>query len=255
MIEISHVTFGYGRSIILRDINLTVQPRSITAIIGINGVGKSTLINCLSKQSEIRDGEILVDGKNIVDYSFNEYAKIVSVVPQLTSIRPIDYKVRDFMVEGRTPYLSAFAVPGLVDYNFSEKVAKKMEVDKYLDKEFSKLSGGEQQIILLARALVQDTPIILLDEPMSALDLRNQAFLLKMIKKLSAEGKTVLFSTHNPNHALALDCNVCIIHDHKVFRYGTATDVLTTDVIRELYGPDTCIYENRGRRFCEICMI
>lgn len=255
MIEISHVTFSYGQSIILYDISLTIQPQSITAIIGLNGAGKSTLFNCLSKQSEIQDGKIVVDGKDIVDYSFKEYAKIVSVVPQLTSIRPIDYKVRDFMVEGRTPYLSAFAVPGLADYNFSGEVAKKMEVDKYLDKEFSKISGGEQQIVLLARALVQDTPIILLDEPMSALDLRNQAFLLKMIKKLSLEGKTILFSTHNPNHALTLDCNVCIIHDHKVLRYGTATNVLTTDVIREIYGLDACIYENKGRKFCEVSPI
>ena len=255
MIEISHVSFSYGQSIILHDISLTVHPRSITAIIGLNGAGKSTLFNCLSKQSEIRDGEIVVAGKNIADYSFNEYAKMVSVVPQLTSIRPVDYEVRDFMVEGRTPYLSTFAVPGLDDYSFFFFFAKKMGVDKYLDKEFSKLSGGEQQIVLLARALVQDTPIILLDEPMSALDLRNQAFLLKMIKKLSVEGKTVLFSTHNPNHALALNCNVCIIHDHRVIRYGTAAHVLTTDVIREIYGPDTCIYENRGRKFCEVSPI
>lgn len=153
----------------------------------------------------------MVSGKSINSYSFKEYAKLVSVVPQLSSIKQVDYKVRDFMVEGRTPYLSAFTVPGIKEYEFSEKIAKKMGVEKYLDKEFTELSGGQQQLVLLARALVQDTPIILLDEPMSALDLRNQSFLLKIIRQLSVEEKTVLFSTHNPNHALLLGCDVVML--------------------------------------------
>ena len=127
-----------------------------------------------------------------------------------------------------------------------------MEIEKYLDIEFNKLSGGEQQLILLARALVQDTPIILLDEPMSALDLKNQAFFLKTIKQLSKEGKTIIFSTHNPNHALVLDCDVCIIHNRKVFCNGKASEILSKDVISDIYGTETCIYENAGRKYCEI---
>ena len=255
MIDIRHMTFSYGKDNILRDINLTIEPNSLTALIGLNGAGKSTLFGCLSKQNEISAGEITVHGKNIRDYSFNEYAKVVSVVPQLSSITRLDYKVRDFLVEGRTPYLSAFAVPGMKEYCFSEKIAVEMGVDQYLDAEFNKLSGGEQQLVLIARALVQDTPVILLDEPMSALDLKNQSFLLKIIKKLSTEGKTVLFSTHNPNHALALDCNVCLIHNNQVFDYGKASEVLSADAIRDIYGTDICLYENKGTRYCEIIAI
>lgn len=255
MIDIRHVTFGYGKKTILSDINLTIEPNSLTALIGLNGAGKSTLFGCLSKQNEINIGEITVHGKNIKNYSFNEYAKIVSVVPQLSSIIQVDYKVRDFLVEGRTPYLSTFAVPGIEEYSFSEKIAIKMDVDKYLDFEFNKLSGGEQQLVLIARALVQDTPIILFDEPMSALDLKNQSFLLKIIKKLSSEGKTVLFSTHNPNHALALSCDVCIIHNNQVFGYGKASEVLSADVIKEIYGTDIRLYGNAGTQYCEIIPI
>ena len=252
MIDIRHMTFGYGKNNILSDINLTIEPNSLTALIGLNGAGKSTLFGCLSKQNEISNGEIAVHGKNIKNYSFNDYAKIVSVVPQLSSITRVDYKVRDFLVEGRTPYLSTFAVPGMKEYCFSEKIAVEMGVDKYLDTKFNKLSGGEQQLVLIARALVQDTPIILLDEPMSALDLKNQSFLLRTIKKLSTEGKTVLFSTHNPNHALALACDVCIIHNNQVFGHGKASEVLSADVIREIYGTDICLYENMDTRYCEI---
>lgn len=252
MIDIRQVTFGYGKNTVLSNINLTIEPKSLTALIGLNGAGKSTLFGCLLKQNKINSGEITVQGKNIKNYSFNEYAKIVSVVPQLSSIPRVDYKVRDFLVEGRTPYLHAFTVPGKKEYQFSEKVALEMEVDKYLDVEFNKLSGGEQQLVLIARALVQDTPIILLDEPMSALDLKNQSFLLRVIKKLSVGGKTVLFSTHNPNHALALDCDVCIIHNNRIFGYGRASEVLSANVISEIYGSDVSLYENAGTKYCEI---
>jgi len=252
MIDIRHLTFNYGKRTILNDVNLTIAPHSLTAVIGLNGAGKSTLFSCISKQVEITNGEIDVMGKNISSYSFQEYAKIVSVVSQLSSIKPVDYKVRDFLVEGRTPYLAAFSVPGLKEYEFSEKIAKEMGVDKYLNSNFSKLSGGEQQLILLARALVQDTPIILLDEPMSALDLRNQSFLMNIIKRLSEQGKTILFSTHNPNHALALGCDICIIHNKTIYQYGRASDILTSAVVLEIYGADTFLYENDGMKFCEI---
>lgn len=255
MINIRHVTFGYGKNNVLSDINLTIESGSLTAFIGLNGAGKSTLFGCLLKQNKINNGEITVHGKNIKNYSYNDYAKIVSVVPQFSSIIRADYKVRDFLVEGRTPYLSAFAIPGMKEYSFSEKIAVEMGVDKYLDTEFNKLSGGQQQLVLIARALVQDTPIILLDEPMSALDLENQSFLLRIIKKLSTEGKTVLFSTHNPNHALSLACDVCIIHNNQVFDYGKASEVLTVDVVREIYGTDICLYENMGTQYCEIIAI
>ena len=243
MIDISHITSRYGNKIVLEDVNLTIKSQSLTAFIGLNGAGKSTLISCLSKLKAISSGYITVNGKNINDYSFKEYAKMVSVVPQLSSIQQVDYKVRDFMVEGRTPYLSDFAVPGIKEYRFSEQIAIKMGVDKYLDMEFTKLSGGQQQLVLLARALVQDTPIILLDEPMSALDLRNQSFLLKVIKQLSAEGKTVLFSTHNPNHALLLGCDVVMLKNGTVICYDTAECCLTKENLYDVFGESVQLAE------------
>lgn len=255
MIDIKHVTFCYGKNRILSDINLTIEANSLTALIGLNGAGKSTLFGCLSKQNEISNGEITIHGKNIRNYSFNEYAKIVSIVPQLSSITQVDYKVRDFLVEGRSPHLPTFAVPGIKEYIFSEEIAVKMGVDKYLDTEFNKLSGGEQQLVLIARALVQDTPIILLDEPMSALDLKNQSFLLRIIKKLSTKGKTILFSTHNPNHVFALACDVCIIHNNQILGCGKASEVMSVDVIREIYGTDICLYKNAGTQYCGIIAI
>lgn len=252
MIDINQVTFNYGKNTVLNDVNLTIKPQSLTAFIGLNGAGKSTLFNCLSKQNQISNGHIIVSDRNINSYSFKEYSKIVSVVPQLSSIKQVDYKVRDFMVEGRTPYLSAFAVPGIKEYLFSEKIAIKMGVEKYLDKDFTKLSGGQQQLVLLARALVQDTPIILLDEPMSALDLRNQSFLLKIIKQLSAEGKTVLFSTHNPNHALLLGCDVVMLKNGAVICHDTAERCLTKENLYDIFGDSVKLVECDNRNIAAL---
>lgn len=236
MIDIQDITYGYGAKCVLKNINITIKPNSLTALIGLNGAGKSTLLNCLAKQKNVQSGRIVVCGKNIEDYSFRSYSKFVSVVPQLSSIRLIDCRVRDFLVEGRTPYLPAFSVPGKAEYLFSENMATKMGIEKILDVNFLKLSGGEQQLVLLTRALVQDTPIILLDEPLSALDLKNQAFFLNVLKQLSENGKTVIFSTHNPNHALLLGCDVLMMKNGEIVCHNISEKCLTQENLQNVYG-------------------
>lgn len=244
MIDVQHISFSYGKKPVLNDISINIKSNSLTALIGLNGAGKSTLFSCLAKQNKIGGGAITVNGKNIDSYSFREYSQMISVVPQLSSIKHVDSKVRDFLVEGRTPYLTPFAVPGEDEYLFSENIAINMGVGQFLDKEFSKLSGGEQQLVLLTRALVQDTPVILLDEPMSALDLRNQAFLLKKIKQLLRKGKTVLFSTHNPNHALLLECDVVMLKDGCVICHDTAQRCITQENLYRIFGESVHLVEN-----------
>lgn len=238
VIEIKRIKFRYGSNTILNDISAEINDGSLTAVIGLNGAGKSTFFKCLSKQIHADSGDIIINGKSINLYSFKEYAKIVSFVPQLSFAGAVDCKVRDLLVEGRTPYLSAFAVPGIEEYKFSEKIALKMGIERYLSKDFNKLSGGQQQLVLLTRALVQDTQIILMDEPMSALDLKNQSFLLKVIKRLSEEGKTVMFSTHNPNHALLLGCNTMLLQGGKIIEYDTAENCLTENNLRKVFDCD-----------------
>lgn len=238
MIEIKQLKFCYGSNNVLNDISAEINDGSLTAIIGLNGAGKSTLFKCMSKQIPVDNGDILINGKSINRYSFKEYAKIVSFVPQLSSASLVDCKVRDFLVEGRTPYLSAFAVPGIKEYEFSEKIALEMGIEQYLGIDFNKLSGGQQQLVLLTRALVQDTQIILMDEPMSALDLKNQSFLLKVIKRLSEEGKTVIFSTHNPNHALLLGCNTMLLQCGRIIGHDTAEKCLTENNLRSVFNCD-----------------
>lgn len=249
MINIQDITYGYGAKCVLKNVSITIKPNSLTALIGLNGAGKSTLLNCLAKQNNVQSGQIVVCGKNIEDYSFRSYSKVVSVVPQLSSIRLIDCRVRDFLVEGRTPYLPAFSVPGKTEYLFSEDIATKMGIEKFLDVNFLKLSGGEQQLVLLTRALVQDTPIILLDEPLSALDLKNQAFFLNLLKQLTEDGKTVLFSTHNPNHALRLGCDVIMLKNGEIICHDIGERCLTQENLQNVYGDSVCLTASNHGHF------
>ena len=236
MIQIQNYSFQYGQKQVLKGIDAAIPTGGLTAVIGLNGAGKSTLLRCLSKQMTSHNGSILIDGKDIRPYSFREYARLVSLVPQLSSIGKVDCTVRDFLVEGRTPYLPPFQVPSRADYQIAEEKAEKLGVTQYLGSDFSSLSGGQQQLVLLTRALVQDTPIVLLDEPMSALDLANQARFLRMIRDLSGSGKTVLFSTHDPNHALHLGCDVLLLKDGRILSQGNAVSCITDDNMHEIYG-------------------
>lgn len=248
MISLKNVSFAFDKKSVLTDVNLDIKRGSLTALIGLNGAGKSTLLGCLSKQYNITKGDIKVNGKKISDYSYREYAKVVSLVPQLSSVYRTGSQVRDFLVEGRTPYLSAFSVPGIEEYQFSEKIAHTIGISDYLGSDFSKLSGGQQQMVLLARALIQDTPILLLDEPMSALDLKNQSFMLKMIQQLSNQGKTVIFSTHNPNHALMLDCDVVLLYDGMVISHDSANESITKSNLLQVYGNSVKLAECDGQK-------
>lgn len=243
MISLQNVSFNFGQKNVLSDISLEIEAGSLTALIGLNGAGKSTMFGCLSKQYNVTCGKISVNGKDINQYSFRDYAKQVSLVPQLSSLSRIGGKVRDFLVEGRTPYLSPFMVPGLNEYRFSEAIASEIGISDYLGSDFSKLSGGQQQMVMLVRALIQDTPVLLFDEPMSALDLKNQAFMMKTISRLSAKGKTIMFSTHNPNHALMLGCNVILLHDGFVISHDTAGKALTERSLNKVFGDGVKLIE------------
>lgn len=252
MIQITDFSFGYGKKYVLRNLNMTVKAKSLNALIGLNGVGKSTLFACLSKQYRSSHGSIFVKGRDICAYTYREYAQTVSFVPQVSAMSQTDNTVRNFLVSGRTPYLSLFSVPGKSEYAFMGRIAEKVGADHLLDKNFLELSGGQQQLISLTRALVQDTPIILLDEPMSALDLRNQAFMLNLIKELSDKGKTILFSTHDPNHALMLNCNVMLLKNGSIICEGAANSCLSNKYIQEIYGDDVEVLNHENRRICTL---
>lgn len=243
-IQIDNLSFSYGNKKVLNNFFLNIYQGTIVSILGANGAGKTTLFNCLTKNLKVPNGKILYEGVDINKLSFKDLSKTVSFVSQLNSFNESDCSVRDYLVEGRAPYIKAFSTPTMVDYLLVEKHASRMGIENILNSNLMHLSGGQLQIVAITRALIQETPIIIMDEPMSALDLGNQVIILRLIKELSTQGKTIIFTTHNPNHAIALNCEACVIDGGMLVGCGEAKKTLTLDVIRKIYGDSFGISNN-----------
>lgn len=253
MIEITNFSFSYKDKKILDDINLIIKEGMLMALLGLNGAGKTTLFNCILKQLKVEKQKLFVCENDINDLSIKELSKLVAIVPQISDYKSLDIYVRDFLVEARTPYLSSFSIPKEQDYLIVRKYANELGIEEFLDRNINSLSGGELQLILVARALIQETPILLMDEPTSALDLCNQAKMLRLITKLNKENKkTILFTTHDPNHALAINSDVCILKDSKIVLQGIAKNVISTSNINKIYGETVNVIKNNDEVFCKI---
>lgn len=241
MIKVKNLSFGYLKNrLILDDISLEFEKGKIIALIGRNGSGKSTFIDCLLGVNDYK-GEIFVCDINIKELSDKEYARHVSFIPQSVQIN-IDYSIRDFISFGRNPYLKLGQTPSKKDFDLVTNNAKKCGIADLLDQDINKISGGERQLAFIARALTQETPIIIMDEPTSALDFGNQQKLFKTMKKLAKEGKTIIFTTHNPNHLVNLGCDIFAVKDKGILKL----DELNDTAIKEIYGEE---FQREGKSF------
>lgn len=249
-IQLNGLSFSYGHHCVLKGCTAEAEAQMTTVLLGTNGQGKSTLLKCILRLLHCQENMITVYEKKISDYSVRQYARIISYVPQSLSIKNNGI-VRDFIVEGRTPYLQGFSLPVKQDYLTGEKYAEEIGVQHLLGKRVSQLSGGELQLVMIARALTQETPIILMDEPMSALDMRNQYEIMRIIQSLQQNGKTILFTSHNPNHAIMLNSNLWILKEGAMFYAGATMSGLTETMLQSIYGKCVSLhqYGNNGM-FC-----
>ncbi len=215
--------------------SLSIEKGSITAILGCNGCGKTTLLDCLIGFNKPSAGRILIFNRDISDFTPKEFAKHISYVPQSIDIN-LDYKVSEFILFGRTCHLGLGEFPGRKDEEIMKESAKRFNLTHLLDKDINKVSGGERQLCYLARAVCQESEIIIMDEPTSALDFGNQAKFLHLIKSLKDEGNTVVFTTHNPNHVMELGCDALMMKDGSILFAGNSKEVMTEKNVKSLYG-------------------
>ena len=241
IIEVKNLSFGYDKSKkVLNDLFASFSEGRIVALIGKNGSGKSTLLDCLLGTNEY-EGNILINGRNIKDLSSKNYAKLVSFIPQSVQIN-IDYSIRDFISFGRNPHIGFGLTLSEDDYQIVEKNATKCGIKEILDKDINKVSGGERQLAFIARALTQETPIIIMDEPTASLDFGNQQKLFRIMKSLAKAGKTIIFTTHNPNHLVNLDCDIYAVNNGALNKIKELND----EVIKDIYGDE---FEKDGKSF------
>lgn len=242
IIKIENLNFSYGNRKILKGINLGLKERKLTGILGPNGCGKSTLLKNILGYLKSDSGDILIDnviGNNI---SQKEKAKLISLVPQKSQlVSAMD--VEEFILMGRLPHLkNSWDGYSNKDREIANKYINELELEKFTQRKAPTLSGGEFQRVLLARALTQETKIILLDEPTSALDLNHALDLMKKVKENVIEKNlTAVAVLHDLNLAAMFCDELVMLKDGKVFAQGTPKETLTVENLKSIYDLDCSI--------------
>jgi ABC-type cobalamin/Fe3+-siderophores transport system ATPase subunit len=217
-------------------VNLTIQPGENVCLLGPNGVGKTTLFRTILGAIQPQAGHVTVDGRNIRGWSRQERAKLMAYVPQAHTA-PFPFHVMDVVLTGRTAHIALTARPSKHDEAVAQAALERMGVLDLADRPYTELSGGERQLVLIARALAQEPCVLIMDEPSSHLDFGNQARLLRLVRNLVAEGDLAVFmSSHFPNHAFAYASKVALIKDGAMVALGDPDSVLTESSLEEIYG-------------------
>lgn len=249
-IEVSGLTFGYdpaGR--VLDGVSVTARDGELLSVLGPNGVGKSTLFRCILGLLTGYSGTIAIGGRDIRRLSVRELASMVAYIPQ--SHHPsFNYSVFDMVLMGTTAQVSSLSAPGKRQLELTEQALARMGILHLRDRGYSRISGGERQMVLIARALVQNAKVLVLDEPTANLDYGNQLRVMTQIKSLTDSGYTVLQSTHNPEQAFLFSDHVLAIKDGKVLADGSPAQIVTAGLIQTLYGAEIevqSLYDDRVR--------
>lgn len=224
-----------GRSHRLTDVHVQVERGEVACILGPNGAGKSTLLRCLLGLLKPTAGSVQMLGQDLAKLSPRERAQLVAYVPQDTATA-FPYTVLDIAVMGRTPHLKAGRTPGARDRAIAFDILTELGVGHLCDRTFTSLSGGQRSLVLIARALVQESEVLVLDEPTAALDLGNSARVLRVVDELAARGRTVLMTTHQPDHALHGGHRAILVSDGSVIAHGPSREVLTSERLSDVYG-------------------
>lgn len=235
MLSINGLSVSYGKRRVLKDVSLSVEAGQVLALIGPNGSGKSTLIRAISGVIPSQGGEVRVGGKALSDLSTMERARYLAVVPQARNMPPA-FSVYESILLGRTPYLGWLGRAGETDHERVRTALERTQMGPLADRMVGELSGGEQQRVLLARALAQDTPVMLLDEPTTHLDLQHREGLVHLVREL-AKSKTlaVLMVLHDLNMASLYADRVSLLVDGEIRATGTPPEVLTEETLSRVY--------------------
>jgi iron complex transport system ATP-binding protein len=251
LFEVKNIAFSYDGEEIFSNISFSIDKGDVLCILGPNGTGKTTLIKCLNGLHEIDSGEILINGKNIKKLSFKEISKHIGYIPQ-SHVPSFPFKVLDVVLMGRAPYLNLTDSPKKEDVDIALKSLRTLGIEYLKDKEYTNLSGGERQLVFLARILCQQPDILILDEPTSHLDFGNQIKLLEIIDNLSKSGLSIIMSSHFPDHAFLSSNKVAIMKNKRFIDFGTPDDVVTESNLKKAYSIDVKLIELDDKR--KVCV-
>ena len=234
-ISINNLTFGYDKRVIFNDLSLSFQQGDFCSILGPNGSGKTTLLKCIVGLLQPSGGSIQLYGKPISEYKMMDLARKIAYVPQYQDI-VFDITVYDYVMLGRNPYQTPWQMQRVEDKEIAEEMLQKCNVWHYRDTLIQSLSGGERQRVMIARAMAQQTGILLLDEPLSNIDVTHKFEIMDILQELNAEQQvTVLIILHDLPIAKAYSKQVLLLKEGKMLQFGDGNAVLTEENIRNCF--------------------
>lgn len=240
LLTCENLSCGYEKKILLKNMNFEIDQGQLWCILGANGIGKSTLFKTLLGLLNPISGTIKYQGKEIEKWNRRELAKVVSYVPQ-NHTPPFPFQVVDVLMMGRHPFQSTLGSVKKEDIDAVRKALQLLQIEHLANRIYTQLSGGERQLVLLARAIVQDTPLMILDEPVSNLDFGNHAKVIQYIRTLVKMGKSVIMTTHEPDHAFLEEGNVIVIQSQNQVYVGNGRQLVDEECIGNMYGVENKI--------------
>lgn len=250
-LDVKNAICGYVGKPIIKNISISIEDGDILCILGPNGVGKTTFFRTLLGFLKLQGGAILVNGDNMLRWSQRRTAKVIGYVPQHHS-PPFPFTVIDTVVMGRTAHMGVFSSPTKSDYSMAEETLNTLGILHLKDAISTEISGGERQMVLIARALVQQPEILVMDEPTSNLDFANQVRVLKQIRLLSEKGLGVIMTTHLPDHAFLCSTKAILLQKNDTFTSGAIDDVITEVNLKQAYGIDVRVISAMDKNGCQI---
>jgi len=243
-LEASHLSFAYvpGKTI-LHDISFKIKSSETLYILGRNGGGKTTLLSCLAGLLNPDTGDVHLGGKSLAEYSTSERAQIIGLIPQMR-VPIFAFTVKEMVLMGRAPYLGWMGSPSQSDQEIAERSLEQVGLYELSNSAFTEISGGEQQLVLIARGLAQNCQILLMDEPTTHLDLSNQHQVLEIVRQLSKQGLSFIIASHAPNDALSYADQVLLLNGGWVTAMGPPQETITENSLSLIYGIDTEVIYN-----------
>ena len=252
LVDVKNISFSYEKDspIVFENISFSIEKGDVLCVLGPNGTGKTTLIKCINGLHKVNEGEINLNGSNIQSLSFKDISRIVGYIPQ-GHVPSFPFKVFDVVLMGRSPYVNITSSPREKDREIAMNALETLGIEDLRDKSYTNLSGGERQLVFLARVLAQEPDLLILDEPTNHLDFGNQIKLLEIIEQLSKLGLAVIMSSHYPDHAFLAASKVAIMKDKSFIDFGTPDEVLSEENLKSAYGIDVKLIElEDGRKIC-----
>lgn len=249
LIKLKNVSFTYSseNNHVLRTLSLDVRKGHITAILGPNGIGKTTLLHLILGWIKADNGSIYLADKKQEGYSRREMGRLLGLVPQDEHIT-FEYSLLEYVLLGRSPHLHSLESPGKKDYKAAMTALEKVGLENLADRPVTHLSGGEKQLVLVARSLAQEPEILLLDEPMSNLDIANKIKLIEVLSSLKKEGVTILFTSHEPEVAAAISNYLILMGNDNIIEHGTVDKVLSSESLSRIYGITVRVADYEGKK-------